>query len=354
MFLLVGVLPIALVVVVVLHFVVFKHDKPFWINWVALFAVSGGLIALLGAGSLHAGLIGLLTLIIGFFWLSIMDRKDESINASSSDEAPPTYTPPPPKPSDNDSIICLRHCPKCGKEYDGSWEVCSHCNAKLSISNIKKQLDSAVLSIAKTITVDIYDNIIDTTVCDWFEGNESISMLSENIKNNVSTRWPYLEKKIKNQLSDFEEQTKTSLLKGDKLKEQKIDSQAISMAVSQGITIVLASLATVLSAIVCGGAGMALIAGGPVGWLMGGIIGVFAFVLGKNKAEEAISKLIVNRKIPAIIKRAAKKKIAAQLKLNQSKFEQEIYDLLQKQLKPIYEAIDQAGDSDALKEDAPR
>lgn len=84
MYLLAGVLPVAVAIVVILHLIIFRHKKPFWINWAVLIGVSGGLIALLGAGALHAGLIGLLTFVIGFFWLQIwkdvMKRKREDSN----------------------------------------------------------------------------------------------------------------------------------------------------------------------------------------------------------------------------------------------------------------------------------
>ena len=68
MYLLVGVIPIAIVVLVVLHLAVFKRKIP-WLSWTVLILVSAGLVALLGVGALHAGLIGLLTFVFGYFWL---------------------------------------------------------------------------------------------------------------------------------------------------------------------------------------------------------------------------------------------------------------------------------------------
>ena len=79
MYLLAGVLPIAILVVVILHLLVFRHKKPNWINWLALIVVSGGLVALLGVGALHAGLIGLLTFIIGFFWLFWLSSRKQGV-----------------------------------------------------------------------------------------------------------------------------------------------------------------------------------------------------------------------------------------------------------------------------------
>lgn len=208
-----------------------------------------------------------------------------------------------------------------------------------TLSVLRSRLDAKVLAITEMIKHDIYDNIIVSTVRDWFEGNGSIITLNDNINKNVSDRWPFLQKKIKGQLLEFEEETKTALQNADSLKSQQLDVQAISEAVSQSISLAVGAIGTSFLAMLSGGAGVALISGGPVGWVIGGIIGAFAFFLGKTKIEQEVSKVIANKKIPSLIKKTAKGKVATQLKLNESKFEQEIHDLLQEQLKPIYEAL---------------
>lgn len=208
-----------------------------------------------------------------------------------------------------------------------------------TLSVLRSRLDARVLAITEMIKHDIYDNIIVSTVRDWFEGNGSIITLNYNINKNVSDRWPFLQKKIKGQLLEFEEETKTALQNADSLKSQQLDVQAISEAVSQSISLAVGAIGTSFLAMLSGGAGVALISGGPVGWVIGGIIGAFAFFLGKTKIEQEVSKVIADKKIPSLIKKTAKGKVATQLKLNESKFEQEIHDLLQEQLKPIYEAL---------------
>jgi len=50
MYLLMGVLSAAIAVVVVLHLMIFRHNKYRWLNWVALFIVSVELVALIGVG----------------------------------------------------------------------------------------------------------------------------------------------------------------------------------------------------------------------------------------------------------------------------------------------------------------
>ena len=194
--------------------------------------------------------------------------------------------------------------------------------SKQTLAVLRSRLDAKVSAIAEMIKHDIYDNIIITTVRDWFEGNGSIITLNNNINKNVSDRWPFLQKKIKEQLLEFEEETKTALQNADSLKSQQLDVQAISEAVSQSISLAVGAIGTSFLAMLSGGAGVAIISGGPVGWIIGGIIGVFAFFLGKIKIEQEVSKVIADKKIPSLIKKTAKGKVATQLKLNESKLDE--------------------------------
>ena len=79
MYLIAGILPIALVIVVILHLLVFRRGIK-WMSWTVLILVSAGLIALLGFGGLHAGLAGLLTFIIGFFWLKFGNKEVKNVD----------------------------------------------------------------------------------------------------------------------------------------------------------------------------------------------------------------------------------------------------------------------------------
>ena len=205
---------------------------------------------------------------------------------------------------------------------------------------LKKRLDAVLMSITEMIKQDVYQNVIVATVQDWFEGNDSILALNKNINKNVKERWPFLENKIKSHLLEFEEQTKASLKESSGPKMQGLDIKAVSEAVSQSISVALGALGSAFLAMISGGAGTALIASGPVGWIIGAIVGAFAFFLGKTAIEGAISEFIADKRIPAMVKKTAKGKVAAQLKLNESKFESETYDLLREQLQPIYEAIE--------------
>ncbi len=209
----------------------------------------------------------------------------------------------------------------------------------------KQQLDNLITQLTEMIKQDIYENIIVATVQDWFEGNDSIKKLNEQIVNNVKQRWSFIERKIESKLSHFSDELERNIRAQNSISGQELDVKAISEAVSQSLSVAIGAIGTAFIAMISGGAGTALVATGPIGIIIGGIVGAFAFFLGKTKIEEGISDFIVDKKIPAFIKRTAKNKVATQLKLNEVKFEQEVYEMLIKSLEFTYKVLEDGFDA---------
>lgn len=205
--------------------------------------------------------------------------------------------------------------------------------------NLKNKLDYLVVEMTGMIKADIYENVIVNTVKDWFEGSESILELNDRIKTNVNSRWPFVELKVKNRLSEYETYSKSIIEGSISTGSNELDVKEISNSVSQSISVAVGALGTSIVAMISGGAGTALLATGPVGIIMGIIIGAFAWFLGKDELEKNISAYIADKKIPKLIKKSAKGKVSTQLKLNESKFEQDIFNSLKNQLEPVYRAI---------------
>jgi len=203
---------------------------------------------------------------------------------------------------------------------------------------LRKRLDDVVLRLTEMIKADVYENIIVATVRDWFEGNESVIQLNDAIRTNVQKRWPFVERKIAAELYEFQQKVKVpaSACSGPDV-GRLLNEQGVSEAVGQTISAAIGAIGTALVAMVSGGAGTALIAAGPVGWVIGAIIGALAFFLGKSKIEKEISSRIADKRIPAFLKKAAKSKVAAQLKLGEAHFEEQVYGLLREKLGPLYD-----------------
>lgn len=148
-----------------------------------------------------------------------------------------------------------------------------------------------------------------------------------------------MEMKVRAKLAEFEELTKTNLEGSPAFASTGLDVKAIAEAVSQGISVALGALGSAMLGMICGGAGTALIATGPVGWIIGAVIGGLGYFLGKTKIEEVLTEFLADKKIPALVKKPAKAKVAAQLKLNEARFEQDVHSMLLQQLRPVYEVL---------------
>ena len=214
-------------------------------------------------------------------------------------------------------------------------------NDRTECAALKKRLDATVLRLTEMIKGDVYENVIVATVRDWFEGNDSVSQLNDNIRANVKKRWPFVERKIEAELLDFQEMTRTMASASQSPEISRLlDERGISEAIGGTISPAIGAIGTALVAMICGGAGTAIIATGPVGLVIGAVAGALAFFFGKSEIEKGMSSFIADKRIPSLIKKGAKGKVSSQLKLNETQFEQQVYDLLREKLKPLYEVIE--------------
>lgn len=204
---------------------------------------------------------------------------------------------------------------------------------------LQNKLDLLVVQLAEMIKADIYHNTIVSTVDDWFEGNDSIVALNKKIKVNVNKSWGYIEHKVKSHLLEFEEYSINIIKNNISIGSTKLDVKEISSSVSQSISLVVGTIGTSIVVMIAGGTGTALIATGPIGLIIGAIIGIFAFIKSKDAINKGINNYIADKKFPKFIKKTVKGKVFTQLKLNEAKFEQDIYDSLKQHLIPVYKAI---------------
>jgi len=211
---------------------------------------------------------------------------------------------------------------------------------KQTADSIKRRLDQTILSMTNTIKEDIFKGVILPTVQEWFENNDSVQTLSEKIENNIKRRMDFLTTRLKSQLLEFSAVTESTLKESASFTNSGIDTTKISTAVTTQITNMMGMMGTIALAVISGGGGTALIASGPAGWIIGGIIGAVAFFLGKDALEEKAKEFIMSKKIPSILKGTLKKKIASQLKNDETLFEEQVFRMLQEEMKPIYKVLE--------------
>lgn len=206
----------------------------------------------------------------------------------------------------------------------------------LTARQLKKKLDAAAVELAGMIKHEIYDKVVVATVHEWFESSESLQALNDIIKARVTEAWPYVEKKVSARLLEFEEQTRTSVAPGAEPGAASLGDTNIIEDIGERISLAIGAIGTAVLAMLSGGGGVALIASGPLGWLLGAIIGAVAYFKGKDRLEEWMT----DKRIPALAKKIARGKVDAKLRAHESPFERDVFEVLQEKLAPVYKTLE--------------
>jgi molecular chaperone DnaK len=132
-----------------------------------------------------------------------------------------------------------------------------------------------------------------------------------------------------------------------RLREMDVDTPDLYGEITKHISYFVMGVVAPIVANICGGAGLALIVSGPIGWIIGAIIGTLAIFMGRRAAK----KWVESKNIPKWLVKLAlsKKKMAKLLEECRSKFEQAVKEQItqcseqptQELLAKIEDSIDQ-------------
>jgi hypothetical protein len=206
----------------------------------------------------------------------------------------------------------------------------------------RRRLDAMLTNVTSQLKVDLYDNVVLPVVQDWFGSWDSLDQLNKSIENRLNEAWPTSQRKIEAAFLEFETSLKTELRKGrEPGSSASLHLDEAEAQISTTVTHVVQAIVIVIAGSVAGGGGLALIHTGPVGWVIGAIIGSIMLFYGKEAVKEFVQDKVKHRQLPPLIKRPAKSKIATELKLNAPKFEEKLYATLKEQSAPLYEALEE-------------
>ncbi len=164
--------------------------------------------------------------------------------------------------------------------------------------------------------------------------------LNTRIRTKLSEQSPLVERKVKSALGEFESSLKADLQSAaTNSPKGNIDLAGAEEQISARIADIIGMIITVVGATLAGGGGTALLASGPVGWIIGLIGAAIVYVLGRGVVKDMIETQIRTMSLPPFLKRSAKSKVATELSLNAGRFEAEIHSLLREKCEPLYRAI---------------
>lgn len=211
---------------------------------------------------------------------------------------------------------------------------------KSQVRRIKQRLNATNMRLSEELTRDLFENAILPATLSWFGTNSSVKALETDIRRSIEGRWPIIQVKIETALTDFEEQTRVQLKSFESNSAVALDVNAIIASLNERVGQVVAVIGTSFVAIVCGGSGVALLATGPLGIIIGAIVGAAVYLGNKDSVEEWVSQNLLNKSVPVFAKSLIKSKVSAELKRTEGPFQQRLFELLQEQTRLIAEALD--------------
>jgi hypothetical protein len=202
-----------------------------------------------------------------------------------------------------------------------------------------RRLDALLLQLAFELRSDLYDNIIVPIVQDWFTTWDSTNALSLRLDAEIRAAWPRVERKVSEALAEAGRSF-------DSAPTHTVQSPGVptfneaTLQITKSVTMLPAAALAALSGTILGGAGVALIAEGPPGWIAGFVLGALVLAVGKSRVDSWLQPGIKYMKVPPLLKKRGKSKVATELALGAPKFQDEIRNALRRSAADLYKAID--------------
>lgn len=202
-----------------------------------------------------------------------------------------------------------------------------------------RRLDTLIDQLAAELRGDLYDNVIVPIVHNWFATWDSITTLNETIADELQKAWPRQERRIRQAFADYAVALQAHL---EALPPAGAGPafQDAGFQITKTVTAVAGVVIAAISGTLLGGGGVALLMSGPIGWVIGFVLGALAFTLGKKRLDDFLAPVARRSKIPPLLKRRAKTQIATDLTLNAPRFEDELRTLMRDAAKDLYRAVD--------------
>jgi hypothetical protein len=238
--------------------------------------------------------------------------------------------------------------------------------AKRIEPEIDSRINAIIEEILRDITVELYDKEIFQAIRKFRDNGGKLKDLKENIRNTSLQYVPKIEKQIREKLGDlftglpemlhrevqnwFKENGISYLGKisgsspGDSSaadaakKAAATNFSGLQNELTDALGLMLMTISAAIVGTISGGTGTALIASGPVGWLIGAVAAAVAVWVGIEVGRNAINEQLENQELPAWLLKLVLRdsKITSLLKEGRDNFEDALFDEIEKAIeKPL-------------------
>ena len=228
------------------------------------------------------------------------------------------------------------------------------------------RFDDATSRIAQDITAELYDQKIRSILIEFREAGGTIASVKERVASAVKNSETGLREILHKHMDTFVKGIPVQLQElvckwfdkeglyysapllqmrhPARLSEMEVDTPDLYDEITKHISYFVMGVVASIVANICGGAGLALIVSGLIGWIIGAIIGTLAIFIGLRAAK----RWVESRDIPKWLVRLAlrERRMTKLLKRYRSEFEQAIKEqITASSEKPIQELLAKIADS---------
>ena len=236
---------------------------------------------------------------------------------------------------------------------------------------IDSRINAIIEEILRDLTVELYDREIYQIIRKFRDNGGTLKDLKAEIRDTSLRYVPKIEKQIREKLGDlftglpealhrevqawFKENGITYLGKiagsspgassatDAAKKAADANFSGLQNELTDAMGLMLMTISATVVGMLSGGGGMALIAAGPVGWLIGAVGAAVAVWVGIEVGRDAINEQLENRELPAWLLKLVLRdsKIASLLKEGRENFEEALYDEIEKAIEKPLEQLHQ-------------
>jgi hypothetical protein len=206
--------------------------------------------------------------------------------------------------------------------------------------DLKIMLDNLIYNALELFDSEIYTKIVIPELKNWFENSRPLKALESEIRYRVNEIKPYLEKELTQMYDKFSKNIGVKIDGSYYHITNSFNFNNISETLSDNISDIIGLIVTAIIAVVSGGSGVALIASGPLGIILGGALGLYFFSKNKEGIRRKVEDYVMNNSLPITAKNFVRDKVIDKLSKGEEKFIKDLEKRLKEDLKPIYERIE--------------
>ena len=216
-----------------------------------------------------------------------------------------------------------------------------------TLSRVEDAYEALLQDMASELTELLFNDAVFPATLAWFSESSPVSALEQHLIRHVNSQRDAVQRKAERRIKQFQHEVEdilgrdinSSRMSGSINTTNMMDSQNMSKVISQAVSPMVGLVTTSFIAMISGGSGVALVASGPIGIIIGIFIGLFIYAKGKKEIDSTIKNTLMTKNIPPFAKHLVKGRVFDELAAKKGTLETNVYNMLKRDTISLLEEI---------------